>query len=79
MVGARIFLEPQRPEVAEKRVNGWPAQLQITVAKNLSADDPLIYRLQRAPQEQKWRPPRGNPESETTDGAWKDRLPDWDL
>jgi hypothetical protein len=70
MVGARIFLEPQRPEVAEKRVNGWPAQSQITVAKDLSAEDPLIYRLQRTPQEQKWRPPRGiqNPKPPTERG-----------
>jgi hypothetical protein len=53
---AEIFLDPQGPEAAEKRENGGPGQLQIAVAENLSAPDPLIYRLHRAAQERKGRP-----------------------
>jgi hypothetical protein len=36
MVGGEVFLNPQGPEPAEKREDGGPGQVQITVAQDLS-------------------------------------------
>ena len=51
MVGGEVFLNPQGPEAAEKREDGGPGQLQITVAQDLSAADPFIDRRERASQD----------------------------
>jgi hypothetical protein len=40
------FLNPQGPEVAEKRENGTPGHLPIAVAENLSVTDPWIDRCE---------------------------------
>src|SRR4030095_2046196 len=37
MVGGEVFLNPQRPEAAEKREDSGPGQLQLIVAQDLSA------------------------------------------